>query len=227
MVVQTNPWEILPRELMGDPDPAALYRAVGMALSAWEALDERQYILYSAIVNEPDSARQSAANTAYGTVLAPSGRAEMLLAAAGALFGNDPIFFEIKELVDAVGALAARRNDIARGIVREHTDNEKSLGSYLVPPIYNARRRLNRQQLAQKVQKISPDDLEEEGMFLMHKYAYTAQQVLIYMEHFKTYRQKMMDLIRKTQARCDELFPWRDRLAAQLGQQQHNPETKG
>jgi hypothetical protein len=135
----------------------------------------------------------------------------MVIAAADRLFAPQAgdLVEEITGLVNDVGKLLGRRNDIAHGVVTEFYDNGNSLGCYLVPADYNTRRRLNETKAIAVVRsfKSIKDYTTEHHIFGRYMYAYKAEQVEWYMRQFQAHRKKMVDLMTKTQARRATLFP--------------------
>jgi hypothetical protein len=231
---KSNPWDVLPREPYGDETEDALYLAVGKALTAWEELDNEQGSLFAVIVLSQDSA----ANAAYGSVASGPGRGSMVIAAADQIFGNfDPVLLkEITSLVNLVGRLLGRRNDIAHGIVQgfafyDGRPRKGFLGYYLVPPNYNTRKRLDAEALQKRINTlprvggIIPGDIM---MFSHLSYVYTAAQIDYYREQFKLARQQMAALWRKTEARHNQLVKQRkEHLERVFGRMREGPGTKG
>jgi hypothetical protein len=186
-----EPWDVLPIEPKGDDTADEIYLAVGKALTTWERLDDTLGMIFGTIVRS----EKGAASAAYGVVLSPASRAEMIVAAAEQTFSiNDPLALQIVKLVNDVGRLAGRRNDIAHGVVTSFSETrleegggktEVEHGHYLVPANYNRRKKRSK--------KAIRDYLIEHGMnfypHLFHKYAYTSAQIYTYITHFDHYRQ--------------------------------------
>lgn len=227
-----NPWDVLPVMPKGDETPEALYRSVGVALTVWERLDEEQAGLFAVLTG----ARGSAAVAAYGTVVSPAGRAEMVGAAARSVLPDKlPLLATILTTVNEIGKLAGRRNDIAHGIVTRFQQQNApasgapvlmELGHYLVPSASNTRKKLNSGAAAALI--FDPD---RQGPIIISKYGYIAAQVDQYREHFSAYRLRLLDLQTKAEDTLSFLAGHRDRIlreespepAAQLPSQ--TPET--
>jgi hypothetical protein len=198
-----NPWDVLPRESAGDPTPEPLFLAVGMALSAWEIMDGWQATLFGELV----SSRRGAAETAYGTVVSSSGRADMVLAAADRLLTDSAgdHLAELTTLVNDIGKLSGRRNEIAHGFVCNF-ETTSSNGCYLVPPIYNSKKHLTSSAMRERMAKFTSSiEIAQDFPFARYKYAYTASQIRTYTGHFRDYQKKMLDMVFKTREICDAL----------------------
>lgn len=125
----------------GDATEDAIYLAVGRALSRWELVDNFMARLFATLVNSPSQASARA----FGSVVSPQGRREMV-ENAGEIYFDDPNRHKhdagvLGKLLKNYGEAASRRNDIAHGIAAEITDGAKpKLGWFLVPPDYNSKR---------------------------------------------------------------------------------------
>lgn len=173
-----SPWDVAPLLPKGDDDPTLLWTAVGRALTAWEKLDGVQADIFGVLVGS----RGGAAVAAYGTIQSTASRTEMVGVAAEVVLKLEPDFFaELKALLNLCGKLGARRNDIAHGVVSNFRASvadengavsETDHGHYLVPANYATRRR-------SKVEQNWGDPMMNRGA-----YAYTADQVVAYGNHF-------------------------------------------
>ena len=139
-----NPWD---RPSLGSPyrtgdyDADKIYQAVGRALSKWERLEGEIVHLYAAIVGATGNYFGIPSIRAFGTLNSPSTRADMIAAAAEALFHR--LGFEegivadkidrkkmeatetgLRDILKAYRGWMSRRNDIAHGYVnsRQHPD---------------------------------------------------------------------------------------------------------
>lgn len=84
----------------------------------------------------------SAAQNAYGAILAHNTRNDMLRAAALAYFSkNKEGLAQANNIFNRVRNFAARRNEIAHGMVVQLHDNGTDSGHFLVPPMYNFNKR--------------------------------------------------------------------------------------
>lgn len=177
-----NPWDVFPREAHGDPGCVELYHSVGYALSLWEVMESALGELYVTIIQS----ESRTALAAYGSVVASSGRIDMVVAAAEADVSDagKAIVPEIRQVVvKEIGKLAGRRNEIAHGHVAGFDLSDAPTEYFLVPPDYNTRKQM-------PVHHISTEAFP----FSSFKYAYTSAQVLAYSEHFWTYTNKLYGL---------------------------------
>ena len=175
-----NPWDQFPIELQGDEDATQLYIAVGQALSKWETLEESLGILFGVLCG---TTSESAAR-AYGVVASSSGRVAMLREAfASSLVRNSPEFATFGVFLNRVNSFGSRRNDIAHGIVKGATLNEKWLGYHLVPPKHHSKKTMSTSRyLDIMMEDIINEDVWNEKMF--GKYAYVSNQIHQYMIEF-------------------------------------------
>lgn len=171
---QQNPWDPAPPPVEGDEDEDAIFLSVGKALSQWERLEHQMSNIFAAIVSKN---ADNPARWAYGAVVASGTRADMLKGAAYIYFfplmrtANEKKRGEFEELqkqldglVDEVGKFAARRNNIAHGVVSPYfPPTTGKAGFCLVPPLY-----------ATKHYKARP----------VYPYAFTSKMIDEYASHF-------------------------------------------
>jgi hypothetical protein len=178
-----NPWDVLPVAPEGDTDSVALYHAVGVALSAWEVLESAVAAIFADVVGS----ESQAAVAAYGTISSSPGRIDMVIAASEAADHthiNQAFLNELRPfLVNEVGKLSGRRNEIAHGTVTNFVGGPRA-GHYLVPSSYNTRKRI-------PVRRLESGPIP----FMLLKYAYTAAQVNEYGDHFWNYAKKANDFV--------------------------------
>jgi len=165
-----NPWDVAPILPQGDPEPEPLWLAVGKALTAWEKLDQVQAQIFGVIVGS----RRGGASAAYGVVVASSARSEMVAAAAAEVLQDKPEYLaDVTAMVNRVGKLSGRRNDIAHGVVGHFTGtrlgkNDEVIdfddGCFLTPASYATRKRNKDREIYDPANTIG-------------KYAYTAAQI--------------------------------------------------
>jgi hypothetical protein len=123
----------------GDSNSQDTYAAVGAALSSWETSGTMFGALYGAFV-KPTGANTIALR-AYGAILAPSSRHDMITEAAEAYFagvGDAALHERVKKLLKLYRSASARRNEIAHGVVM---GRGKPLKFFLVPGIFASRKR--------------------------------------------------------------------------------------
>jgi hypothetical protein len=113
---QPDPWDIpnAPTPERADEDIAAVYTAVGQALSAWERMEESLAQLFSIFIGLHSGS--TAAERAYGSVTSFPSRKGMIEQAAEVYFRDHPdtegqALFD--EIIEFAGGFSARRNDIA------------------------------------------------------------------------------------------------------------------
>jgi hypothetical protein len=160
-------WAILPRHDAGDADKDAVYRAVGVALSSWEMVEQAVAdIFVIATGGTQEWPSEHPAIRAYGSVASSRTRVEMVRSAALAYLRSRPSD-KANELLNAVlnevNSASARRNEIAHGRVVFVSATRPGLGHYLVPGLFATRP--------------NPFDGPE-------RYAYNATQILIYAVRF-------------------------------------------
>ena len=115
----SDPWDIPPFPDRGDEDEDSVYRGVGYAMSEWERVEVELAELYTIAIERPNEL-QSIKD--YGTPTNFDQRVTQLCTKTHAWFARNsaPQDLEAKfdELVRIVRGWAARRNDIAHGIVQ-------------------------------------------------------------------------------------------------------------
>jgi hypothetical protein len=178
-----NPWDVVPREAQGDADDERIYLAVGLALSKWEILETALAGLFRVVVN----AQFDPAAAAYGSIVSGASRIEMVLAAARSAPAIDAsTLSEVTVLLNQVGKLSGRRNEIAHGqVTRFEGPGGVDHGRFLVPATYNSRKKHNpRKPFASDATAMDH-----------YSYAYTSAQIRQYADHFITYSDKVWPLI--------------------------------
>jgi hypothetical protein len=112
-----KPWDRQDWPAHGDDNIDTTYQAVGRALSSWERLEGVLSLLFASLIS---GLEESAARRAYNAVRTFEARAEMLSAAAESYFKkhDDKIGKnKFNETLKEIRNYAARRNDIAHGVV--------------------------------------------------------------------------------------------------------------
>lgn len=145
-----KPWDPRPKAARGSPTSDEVYRAVGMALTSWEYLENALANIYTAFLGVLDVPIENApAVRAYGSIVGFQNRAAMIEAASEAFFHahwNPAIqtkFGKRKNELSAAFAVllseatgySGRRNEIAHGIV-----SPDEAGNFLYPSDYNTRK---------------------------------------------------------------------------------------
>ncbi len=134
-----KPWDVPPQPKIGDSDREITYAAVGRALSQWELFESNLLQLFVVFVGSGPTALLTAAR-AYGTIQTFRGRADMIEGAAEVFFliyKNSDLEKRISDFMDIARNYAARRNEIAHGIVwTTHWAGTQKQGSALFPARY-------------------------------------------------------------------------------------------
>ncbi|MCW0234750.1 MAG: hypothetical protein OJJ21_14215 [Ferrovibrio sp.] len=130
-----------PKFEIGDASQDITFAAVGAALSQWEHLEAwlaNIFIDVCGFIGEFEP--NSAVGRAYGTVVAFTGRVQMIEAAAEVFFaekGEDDDSKRLRAVIAKARGLSGRRNEIAHGIVQPWG---RDRGFALVPSWYATRK---------------------------------------------------------------------------------------
>jgi hypothetical protein len=123
---------------------------VGRALSHWERFEAYLALIFTETIGLRPT-QDICAVRAYGSVMAFSGRADMVQAATEAFFFRQPnpaLHVQFDELMEMARGYSGRRNDLAHGVVDYHpeyyaTDPEDvSRGHVLLPSEYATKKRV-------------------------------------------------------------------------------------
>ena len=130
----------------GSASDRAIFSAVGAALSAWEHTEVHLALVFSHLVG--DGVQSEAAFRAYGSAIAFSARADMVIAAAEQALSIHPERDELEPKFKAALALmrraSARRNEIAHGAVFAYcvmASRPQARGYCLFPGQYSTNKR--------------------------------------------------------------------------------------
>ena len=120
---KANPWDMPALPTKGDSTAETLYAAIGLALTNWAHLEDTLAAIFSTLVSPTHG---EVAFRAFGSILTFRGKKEMIEAAAEAFFFQYPdpegnVEPHVKALLHEAEKFAARRNEIAHGIVQENT----------------------------------------------------------------------------------------------------------
>src|SRR5579863_3010423 len=188
-----NPWDV-PELSQPDVDQDKLYNSVGRALSAWEGLEHHLATFFGFFASD-GSDSHAAARRAYGAVIAFQGRSSMLAAAAEIYFAyhqDDALACRFDDLLKKAANFAARRNEIAHGIVRPTfgpADPEtllkdiSPLGWVLLPSDYAT----NKNKLLL--------DSEQRAFGFFPKYIYSSTEISSLATHFRALEKEAFDLM--------------------------------
>lgn len=136
-------WNRPPNQDQGNEKSAPVFQAVGVALTAWERLEEKIARMFLAIV-EAQMSSADPTRRAFGAIESSATRRTMILAAAEAYFGrhwdDENIRVSFGRVLEAVSFASKRRDDIAHGIVEGNILDGKSFGHFLFPANYNTGR---------------------------------------------------------------------------------------
>lgn len=133
-------WAVPPRQDVGDDNNSSIHEAVGEALGLWENFESLLTMIFMVMLGVGQFSK--VAQRAYGSVVAFSGRAEMLKAAADAFFDEHPddeIEARLGQLIKDARRASTRRNDIAHGtaiLLSREAPAHKTVGYFLVPGFY-------------------------------------------------------------------------------------------
>lgn len=142
---ERKPWDRHPWPERGDDKPHEIWTSVGYALTRWEELEWMLARMFDTLVESPPN--NVAAIRAYGAVRTFEGRHAMLRQAAQAFFMKyeaPTIEKDFNRLLGSTLQFAARRNDIAHGLVAgtlvaEHTGQNILPGWVLYPSHANTK----------------------------------------------------------------------------------------
>ena len=177
---QPKPWDVPTPPEKGDTTKEAVFVAIGGALSAWENLESWLSHIFAELV--APNAFPLAARRAYGSILTFRGRKEMIQAAAKAVFfvsPNDTLQERLKSFLDEAQNFAARRNEIAHGIVTEYWPKRSLIrfatkGFVLGPPAY-----------ATNKTDLEPGRVILEPVYHAPSYAYSSAEIEGFERHFE------------------------------------------
>jgi hypothetical protein len=142
----SNPWDDRPWAVDGEKSENDLFIAVGKALSHWELVEQAIAGLFTLVTVGSYFAPSAPALRAYSSVGSTSNRIQLVRAALeGWLreWKDCPLGENALSLLNECGGWAARRNDIAHGLVDRFVD-EFERGWFLIPGIYSKRGRNER-----------------------------------------------------------------------------------
>ncbi|MDP2009020.1 MAG: hypothetical protein Q8K11_02470 [Phenylobacterium sp.] len=101
----------------GSSSHQEIYLAVGAALSAWEHSELHLTLVFSHLIG--DGAHSEAAFRAYGSAIAFSARADMVIAAADQVLAahpeRDELVPKFRHAINLIRRASTRRNEIAHG----------------------------------------------------------------------------------------------------------------
>jgi len=203
-------WDVRPTQSIGSASEDDVYLSVGKALSQWEGIEVQLAQLFQFFMghyyHDPERHRvvSSPSRRAYGSVTNFATRIEMVENAGDSFFHATPSHgFHLKDrqterwivdfeanlaknfevLMDEVRGFAARRNDIAHGIVhgsRNIAPPHKPWTYFLSPPYYNAKKYPR------------PRDGKRRTVFEAATYHYTAQDIDYYCDCFIDLRKRLL-----------------------------------
>ena len=185
-----NPWDVPPLPEKGDETNSATFEAVGRATSDWEYLEAYLGLIFGIFVGSLTTT--DAPMRAYGSVVAFAGRCGMIKAAAEVFFLDHPhaaLEADFYTLEKNAGSFAARRNEIAHGIVQPYFVGGTDVGSALIPS-YHA---TNKRKLGAQVDSDTPQTA-------VLKYAYTSKEIAYFSDQFQQLSKRALDLYRALHA---------------------------
>jgi hypothetical protein len=181
------PWNVLPKEDMGDIHIANLFQAVGQALTVWEMMEGTLASIFAGLCG---GVSIEGPYRAYGVITGSGGRLDMLSEAYASFDKrNESPFDDIPGLITEVRNFAPRRNEIAHGLVFHFVDHDVDKGHFLRPAVYNSRKNLS---FAQKTEEmIATGELPS----LHGKYSYNSSQIIFYTEQFEQLRKRAVGIL--------------------------------
>jgi len=138
-----KPWDTTPWPEEGNSGHDELFLAVGRALSNWELVESAIAGLFTIVTVGSYHAPTAPAIRAYSTVTSATNRIQMVRAALESwlyVWKDCPGGSNALNILKECGEWAARRNEIAHGIVDRLIDAPKNAW-FLFPSFYNARKR--------------------------------------------------------------------------------------
>jgi len=165
-------WARPPLPQRGDWSEAYLYECIGRALSAWEAYEVSLADLFAAF-NSP-SLNLMLAVRVYGSITTNKGRIDILETAGEEYFKtvpNQDLYDEFQQVIKNTRNYAARRNEIAHGVVSGYTPSAGQSGSGLAlqPPRYATKKQIKDKRWPLDTRPV---------------YAYTSAEVLFFCNEF-------------------------------------------
>jgi hypothetical protein len=180
---QPKPWDIPPLPIRGDANKQDTFSAVGMALSQWEYFEGYLGLFYGLVVGA--KTHTSPSMRAYGAVSTFSTRLDMIKEASSAYFFTYKTDYpdDISVLLEDAKHFAARRNEIAHGIVQPYyAGGLGNNGFALGPSRYATRKRK-----LKRLEHIGQDGVEE-------LYAYTSEDLRVFVTHFDALANRAMQI---------------------------------
>ncbi|MCU4180216.1 hypothetical protein [Bosea sp. BH3] len=174
----TNPWDVPPILPTGDMERKDIHLAVGMALDAWEGVEQAFADIFVAFVGGfQEWPSPHPAIRAYGSVVSFKGRSDMVSAAGEGFFHNrnEPqLKTHLNKILKDAARFSARRNEIAHGrVYPRDDDNNRWLGHYLQPGLFASGKRP------------TSGDV---------KYAYVSAQIHEIRKHFSSFEDQVRDV---------------------------------
>src|SRR6266480_7590832 len=121
----SDPWDIRPKAIKGDPAPDNIFHAVGVATTQWERLESVLAELFDLLL----ASGNRAAFKIYRSAKTSNARQEMLGAAVPVANVDSATNRELVTFVKTIGKYVARRNEIVHGQVFNLDEH----GFYLAP----------------------------------------------------------------------------------------------
>jgi hypothetical protein len=172
-----HPWNPLPKEPDGDLDTSTLFAAVGEALSTWEIMEGTLGQIFAGLCGS----HEEAPVRAFGRVQSAGGRYDMLEEAFDCSSAKRFLAaYDFPRLLKDIRCFSARRNEIAHGHALTWEFNGTPKGAFWVPPSYNSKKHLSREQTA----RIEPADELFALPLVTGLYAYNSRQINYYRDEF-------------------------------------------
>jgi hypothetical protein len=181
----SNPWDVAPLADQGDDDAIGIHQAVGLALTHWSQIETFLAKLFAMLVGS----RFESAEAAYSHIQNVGTRNVMIREAAKrVMVPTSPLNDELNTLLDQIGKLSGRRNDIAHG-TSTGFHGFKHGGVFLAPEAMDFRKYSFHPLYRPQPSRPAPYD--------QFAYAYTSGQIVGYAITFQSYAMKVIDLMKR------------------------------
>ena len=186
MTTLNHPWNQFDQADQGDEDINVLFAAVGKAISSWETMESHLGSIFADLCGP----QNEAPFRAYGTVSSSRGRISMIREAYAVSTLSEFMDDDLSNLLGDVEKFAARRNDIAHGLVQHRVVHDKDRGHFWGPPTYNSKRQPSKAEHDMMMQREADD--WHKG--LQGSYSYNSAQIDHYTAEFSKLAERAFDI---------------------------------
>lgn len=187
-----QPKEIFVPTKPGPDEPTSIFTSVGFALSAWERLEEELCGLFGAYLG----AYHPAAKRAYGSIVSGAARIGMMkevIESSYSISQPEMATLHIKAM-NQIAALAARRNEIAHGVVKHALVNNEGYGFCLYPSEYNTGKTHSIGEYFPRARKTTKRNNFLHHFLSLGKYVYTDVEIYKYASMFNVAKKDVFDV---------------------------------